>query len=134
MVDFSEQGTQIFFDKDGDLAFSDAERQAMSDFNEDNTMGLVNLGTSKRNPDLYAVYEKEGEGEHYITIAKPSGSHGTHVAGIAAAYQPESNVIGAAPKADLISIKVCQKGCSSSAIVKGSTRRSIIRKAWSQIL
>ncbi|MBP2474935.1 subtilisin family serine protease [Crossiella equi] len=61
-------------------------------------------------------------GTPYVNLGISSGSHGSHVAGIAAGHKLlGGNIAGGAPGAKLISIKACLStpGCTSSGLLDG---------------
>ncbi|MGO1050980.1 S8 family serine peptidase [Crossiella sp. CA198] len=61
-------------------------------------------------------------GTPYVSLGIASGSHGSHVAGIAAGHKLlGGNIAGGAPGAKLISIKAClsSPGCTSSGLLDG---------------
>ncbi|MBL7101042.1 MAG: S8 family serine peptidase [Nanoarchaeota archaeon] len=79
------------------------------------------FGSCSETEFLNGNCDKIPEGYDYINIDNnpyDDNGHGTHVAGIAAA---NGNIIGVAPDAKIVSIKVCDSGgtCTSSAIISG---------------
>ncbi len=118
----TESGVKVYFDVDGDYKFSKKESKALIDYNlttkSKRNLGMVEFPT--RNSILkYPLLVEEKEDEIIIGLGKTGGMHGTHVAGIIAANDPENHLVGAAPKAKIMALKVCtQISCTDSAIIK----------------
>lgn len=115
---------KIYFDVDGDLKLASfTEAQSLLAFN-DTTKSNRDLGfvefPSRNNTIKYPILLEEDGDELFFGLGRVSGSHGTHVAGIIAADDQKNNLLGAAPKADLMALKVCSGlSCTDSAIVRG---------------
>jgi subtilisin family serine protease len=116
--------TKIFFDANADLKLAaSSELIAKINYNEttksNRLEGMVEF-PSRNNILKYPLLLEEENGKMFINLGKTQGSHGTHVAGIIAADDQSNNLLGAAPKADLMSLKVCSGiSCTDSAIIKG---------------
>lgn len=70
----------------------------------------------------FVVEHREVEGTPYVSIGIPAGSHGTHVAGIAAGRALFGGAMnGAAPGAKIVSSRACtwQGGCTAVALTEG---------------
>ena len=119
-----ENDTKIYFDKTGDLKLvSLDEAQAKIAYNDtdksNRDLGMVSFPTRNNILKYPILLEEEGE-KLFVGLGKTQGMHGTHVAGIIAADDQKNNLLGAAPKADLMSLKVCSGiSCTDSAIIKG---------------
>ena len=84
-------------DADGDLA----DELVLTDFDVEPGFGSFGLGTELR----FAVHFYDGGDT--LSLVVNSGDHGTHVAGIVAAYRPDAPALnGVAPGAQLISVKI----------------------------
>ncbi len=118
-----EEGTKIYFDVTGDLKLASlSEAKSKIDYNEttkeNRDLGMISFPT-RNNILKYPVLLEEENKKLYINLGKVDGMHGTHVAGIIAADDQKNNLLGAAPKADLMSLRVCSGiSCTDSAIVK----------------
>lgn len=64
---------------------------------------------------------RDGETADFVNIGLATGSHGTHVAGIAAGKMPGWAMEGAAPGAKIVSARACffRSGCSAVALTEG---------------
>lgn len=88
---------------------------------------VLDTGIDPQHPDLQANFEKgKNFTEDYSGNVDEKDfidteGHGSHCAGtIAAAYNPETGFTGVAPKAHLLSGKVCSaEGCSNIAVAEG---------------
>lgn len=124
VVNKTEGKTKIFFDANADLKLkAKSELKYKIDYNEttkaNRLMGMVEF-PSRNNILKYPLLLEEENGKMFINLGKTEGSHGTHVAGIIAADDQANNLLGAAPKADLMSLRVCSGiSCTDSAIIKG---------------
>ena len=114
-------GTQVWVDIDQDLSFAD--EPAMTDYKVDRDVrffGTDNPATAiaERMPFVVQIDGKNKA----INIGIVSGAHGTHVAGIIAANGLFGGAMGgAAPGAQLVSVRVCLfvAGCTAHALIEG---------------
>jgi len=120
-----ESGDQVYIDLNGDSKFLTKEENSTKiDFNtttkDTRTSGLA-IFPSRNNLIRYPVLLTEEDDRFFIDLGTvKDGSHGTHVAGIIGANDPENGLLGAAPQASLMGIRVCAEGgCSHSAMLKG---------------
>ena len=120
----NEEGLHLLFDDNANLKFDAAsEKEIKVDYNqttqESRKLGMVHFPT-RNNILSYPLLAEKDEDCLYVGLGIPSGSHGTHVAGIIAANDSQNNLIGAAPAATLMSLRVCSEiSCTDSAIIKG---------------
>lgn len=73
-------------------------------------------------PFVVQTYENAVTNKYFVNIGIPSGAHGSHVAGITAANKMfGGEMSGAAPGAQLVSVRVCLfvSGCTSYALIEG---------------
>jgi tripeptidyl-peptidase II len=118
----TSKGIKIYFDADGDLSFNKNESTAKIDYNEtkatNRKLGMIAF-PSRNNIIEYPLLVEEEDGKLFLGLGKCSGMHGTHVAGIIAANDAKNNLEGVAPKANLMSLRVCSEiSCTDSAIIK----------------
>lgn len=119
-----ESGHEIYIDVNGDQKFlTSEENRKKRDFNSltksRSTEGVVKF-PSRNNIFEYPVLLHEEGDSFFLELGVTYGGHGTHVAGIIAAKDPVNGLMGAAPQANIMGIRVCKSsGCSSSAILKG---------------
>ncbi|MDA8792905.1 S8 family serine peptidase [Bacteriovoracaceae bacterium] len=112
-----------YVDTNGDFKFSKKELSfPLIDYNLTSEInrkkGMVSFPTRNNIIKYPLLLTKEGD-KLYAGLGKTSGMHGTHVAGIIAADDPKNNLVGVAPKAKLMSLRVCsQISCTDSAIIK----------------
>lgn len=124
VVTKKDNETKIYFDKTGDLKLTSLdELKEKIGYNETTKLnreqGMVSFPT-RNNILKYPLLLEEEADKMFIGLGKTEGMHGTHVAGIIAADDQKNNLLGAAPKADLMSLKVCSGiSCTDSAIIKG---------------
>ena len=114
---------QVLFDMNGNLAIDEDELSPLMDYNEttarNRNQGMVKFPARVRVIQYPLLITQEGE-NFSVQLGVPDGAHGTHVAAITGANWPEGNLLGAAPSAKLMSIKVCSGiSCTGSAILKG---------------
>ena len=114
-------GTQVWVDVDQDLSFADEPAMTNFKVNRDvRYFGTDNPATpiAERMPFVVQIDGKDKA----INIGIVSGAHGTHVAGIIAANGLFGGAMsGAAPGAQLVSVRVCLfiAGCTAHALVEG---------------
>lgn len=85
---------------------------------------VLDTGLDKSHEDLAGRFEA---GRNFAREVKPGApypyfdenGHGTHVAGTVLADGQNSGLVGVAPEARLLAGRVCDRGCSSIAIVEG---------------
>lgn len=115
--------TEIYFDTTGDMQFFGADEKQPKIAYNDTTMknrseGMIDFPTRNNILSYPLLLEDDGK-ELSIGLGKTEGMHGTHVAGIIAANDEKHNLVGAAPQARLMSLKVCSGiSCTDSAIIK----------------
>jgi subtilisin family serine protease len=86
------------------------------------TAWVIDTGIDLDHPDLNVDVERS---INYVTIGKPSPDdghgHGTHVAGTIAAIDNDIDVVGVAPGAPLVAVRVLDNGGSGTygAVIKG---------------
>jgi len=90
-----------------------------ADFVVDADIAVMDTGVEEKHPDLKVVkvidcMSKTCSAE---TENVPSGSHGTHVAGIAAAIDNAEGVVGVAPGARIWSVKISTATSTSEAVL-----------------
>lgn len=113
-----------YFDTNANLQIDDNEwANGLVDFNKarqsNSNNGFVRF-PSRNKTIQYPLLIEESSNKEILSIQLgiPDGGHGTHVAGIIAAQS--DSIQGAAPKAKIMSLKVCSGiTCTSSAILKG---------------
>jgi len=118
------------------LVFFDGQSwRAALDTDEDGEFSDETLLTNYRDEQLYATLGDVDllnyvlniyEDGNLLSIVADSGSHGTHVAGITAAYfpdQPELN--GMAPGAQLVAVKIGDTRMGSTSLGTGEVRGTI---------
>ncbi len=114
-------GTQVWVDVDQDRSFADEPAMTNFKVNRDvRYFGTDNPATAvaERMPFVVQIDGKNKA----INIGIVSGQHGTHVAGIIAANGMFGGAMsGAAPGAQLVSVRVCLfvAGCTAHALVEG---------------
>jgi len=120
-----------YFDFDGDYSFSASETKLpVLDFNQYRArqrsgsdikkfQKFLEFPSTNKTIAYPIIFEKKDDDSlEYITLGMDLGSHGTHVAGIAAGGGPR--IQGAAPKAEIMALKVCSGiTCTDSAIIRG---------------
>ncbi len=114
-------GSQVWVDTDQDLSFAD--QAAMTNFkvNRDfDYFGTDNPATpvAERMPFVVQIDGKN----KVVNIGIVSGQHGSHVAGIVSANGLFGGAMsGAAPGAQLVSVRVCLfiTGCTAHALIEG---------------
>jgi len=113
----------VWVDTDQDRDFSD--EQAMTDYRvrqDVDEFGTDDSATELRESMPFVV-QTDGKNK-VVNIGIVSGAHGTHVAGITAANKLFGGAMtGAAPGAQLVSVRVCLfiAGCTSHALIEGMT-------------
>lgn len=103
-------------DEDGDLA----DEKVLTNFRDEREFGTFS------DEDLMNYVLNIYEDGNLLSIVADSGAHGTHVAGIVAAYfpdQPELN--GIAPGAQIVSVKIGDTRLGSTSVNTGSIRGMI---------
>jgi subtilisin family serine protease len=114
-------GSQVWVDVDQDRSFADEPSMTNYKVNRDvRFFGTDNPATAiaERMPFVVQIDGKNKA----INIGIVSGAHGTHVAGIIAANGMFGGAMsGAAPGAQLVSVRVCLfvAGCTAHALVEG---------------
>jgi subtilisin family serine protease len=118
-----------YIDLNGDgVIDGPAELEGIVDFNEKRAAHSEKLANAEEFVKFSARHQtikypllivKNAEGKpEALRLGMPSGSHGTHVSGIIAGNG--LNVKGAAPKAKIMSIKVCSGiTCTTDSILRG---------------
>ncbi len=109
----------LYLDRNGDGALSDAEAKiGVGDFNSSAKKQLLSFSPSKKYPLLF---DADPAGTLLtVTVGVDQQAHGTHVAGIIAADDKQGKVIGVAPRAKLMALKVCSGiTCTDSALLRG---------------
>ncbi len=118
----TKEKTLVYFDADADLAFNKKESIALIDYNKTtikNRNDAMVEFPSRNSIVKYPVLIQSKENSLIVGLGKTGGMHGTHVAGIIAANDPSNNLVGVAPKAKLMALKVCTAiSCTDSAIIK----------------
>ena len=110
----------VWRDSDGDGSF--AGETGMREYKKDLAVGEYgrdNPATAIRESVPYVTQIDAAAG--FVSLGIVSGAHGTHVAGIAAGNTLYGNATGAAPGAQIVSIRVClfTSGCTAHALVEG---------------
>jgi hypothetical protein len=111
----------VWVDTDSDKDFSD--QIGMTDYHVNydfDLLGVDNSATPVRESVPYVI-QTDGQ-RKYINIGIVGNAHGTHVAGIAAGKDFFGGAFdGAAPEAQIISIRVCIFGnsCTSAGLIEG---------------
>jgi subtilisin family serine protease len=124
LVSKKDDETKIYFDRNADLKLIGLDEEiSKQDYNTTTKLsrddGMVSF-PSRNNIKKYPLLLEEEGNKLFIGLGKTDGMHGTHVAGIIAADDQKSNLLGAAPKANLMSIRACSGiSCSDSAIIRG---------------
>ncbi len=114
-------GTQVWVDTDQDLSFADQAAMTNYKVNRDvGYFGTDNPATpvAERMPFVVQIDGKN----KVVNIGIVSGQHGSHVAGIVSANGLFGGAMsGAAPGAQLVSVRVCLfiAGCTAHALVEG---------------
>ncbi len=114
-------GSQVWVDADQDLSFADEAAMTNYKVNRDvGYFGTDNPATpvAERMPFVVQIDGKN----KVVNIGIVSGQHGSHVAGIIAANGLFGGAMsGAAPGAQLVSVRVCLfiTGCTAHALVEG---------------
>ena len=114
-------GSQVWVDVDQDRSFADEPSMTNYKVNRDvRYFGTDNPATpvAERMPFVVQIDGKNKA----INIGIVSGQHGTHVAGIIAANGMFGGAMsGAAPGAQLVSVRVCLfvAGCTAHALIEG---------------
>lgn len=111
----------VWVDTDQDHRFNN--QSGMTDYHTNydiGTFGTDRTGTPERDTVPFVV-QTDGKNK-FVNIGIVSGAHGTHVAGIAAGkgfFDGAYN--GAAPEAQIVSIRVCLfiSGCTAHALIEG---------------
>jgi tripeptidyl-peptidase II len=116
----------IFMDSDSNFKFENEELVPIFDFNDvrDPKVGkpkkyneYLSFSRGSSSISFPLIVEEENNVPKFLTIGVIDSMHGTHVAGITAA--DSVTIQGAAPKAKIMSFKVCShNGCSGEAIVR----------------
>ncbi len=123
IVTKSEDKIKVYFDVNADMKIVEEEQSHKIPYNNterDNRVdGMITFPT-RNNIVSYPILFEEDEDGLFIGLGKTEGMHGTHVAGIIAANDPDNNLMGAAPNANLMSLKVCSGiSCTDAAIIRG---------------
>jgi subtilisin len=79
----------------------------------------LDCGIDPEHPDLKNFDVETSSVNFYDNIQMPLLSHGTHCAGVAAAVNNDEGVVGVAPDAELISVKIAQATGSVKALLWG---------------
>jgi subtilisin family serine protease len=111
----------VWVDSNADKSF--AGEKAMKDYNSSfdiDTFGTDNPSTPTRESVPFTI-QTDGK-DKFINIGVVGAEHGTHVAGIAAGRHFFGGAMnGAAPEAQIVSIRVCVFGpsCTSAGLIDG---------------
>jgi len=108
-------------DSDHDLSFAD--ETAMTAYKTSFQVGEYghdNASTAIRESVPF-VSQVDTTGVGYVSLGVVSGAHATHVSGIAAGGRLYGDATGAAPGAQIVSIRVClfTSGCTAHALTEG---------------
>jgi len=118
----TNDGVKVFFDTNASLDFGKKELISLINYNDtkqnNRDAGMVQFASRNSIVKYPLLLEQEGD-DLFVGLGKTGGMHGTHVAGIMAANDPKNNLVGAAPKANIMALKVCTAiSCTDSAIIK----------------
>ena len=108
-------------DSDHDLSFADETwMTAYKTSFQVGEYGHDNASTAIRESVPF-VSQVDTTGVGYVSLGVVSGAHATHVAGIAAGGRLFGDATGAAPGAQIVSIRVClfTSGCTAHALTEG---------------
>jgi subtilase family protein/pre-peptidase len=111
----------VWVDSNADKSF--AGEKAMKDYNSSfdiGTFGTDNPSTATRESVPFTI-QTDGK-DKFINIGVVGAEHGTHVAGIAAGKHFFGGAMnGAAPEAQIVSVRVCVFGssCTSAGLIDG---------------
>ena len=112
---------RVWVDTDQDLDFTD--QAGMRAYGKDHDIGLFGTDNPATPVKEEVPFVVQPEAKHdAVNIGIVSGAHGTHVAGILAANGLfGGDMAGAAPGAQLVSVRVCLfiTGCTSHALIEG---------------
>lgn len=118
---WNTRGNRVWVDVNQDHSFAD--EKAMTDYKEEQDIGI--FGTDDPSTDVREsvpfVIQTDRK-NMYVNIGIVSGSHGTHVAGIAAGKGFFGGAFnGVAPEARIVSVRVCLfvSGCTGHALIEG---------------
>lgn len=97
---------------------------------EDITVAVIDTGTNPNHPDLAGSISKSWNVFDFQETANDGNGHGSHVTGIITANNNSIGMVGVAPKANIIAIKVLSDdGSGSTAGVVAGIRYAIQNKA-----
>jgi subtilisin family serine protease len=110
----------VWRDSDADGSFAD--EVGMRDYKKDFAVGEYghdNTATALRESVPFVTQIDAAAG--FVSLGVVSGAHATHVAGIAAGGTLFGSATGAAPGAQIVSIRVClfTSGCTAHALTEG---------------
>jgi hypothetical protein len=110
----------VWRDSDADGSFAD--ETGIRDYKKDFAIGEYghdNPATAVR--DVVPFVTQIDAAAGYVSLGIVSGAHATHVAGIAAGGDLFGDATGAAPGAQIVSIRVClfTSGCTAHALIEG---------------
>jgi subtilisin family serine protease len=95
-------------------------------------VAVLDTGIDARHPDLRKNIARGGidllDGDRDASDDSEGHGHGTHVAGIIAARRNKVGVVGVAPLAEILPVRVCSSDCSLDAIAEG-IRYAVDREA-----
>ena len=127
------KGWRILVDRDGDNQIDDAGLRPYEIDQELLFLGPEKLGEGKGRLGISVHVRTQGP---TLELHAPSGSHGTHVAGIAAGFgmMGRTGFNGVAPGSQILSLKIGNTGLSGGASTTAAKKKALHYAArWSEI-